>query len=340
MKAPATLPFHIVSGFLGAGKTTLVNALLKSPEFAGTLVIVNEFGDVGLDHWLYENLEGEVALLSSGCLCCQLRGDLVETLHSLLERRDSGALAPFARILIETSGLADPAPILHALIADPVLARRLTLAGIVTLVDAVNGAATLEAYPEARRQLALADLVAITKRDLAGDLTALEARIRDLNPAAALVTAVTPRDLLGVALIAPASERASRLSAHGGGARAFTFSYDPPLSEAALSRLFAALERLAGPKLLRIKGLALTRANAGRPLVIEGAQHVAHAPRRLAAWPFQPPQTRLVAIVDGMAPSEVATIWRAVTGAPEIDRPDLAALLDNPLAPRGGGLFD
>ena len=117
------LPFHIVTGFLGAGKTSLLNALLKDPALAGALVIVNEFGEIGLDHWLYESMQGEVALLSSGCLCCQLRGDLIETLRDLFARRDSGALTPFTRVLIETSGLADPAPILHALIADPATRR-------------------------------------------------------------------------------------------------------------------------------------------------------------------------------------------------------------------------
>jgi G3E family GTPase len=333
------LPFHIVSGFLGAGKTTLVNSLLKDPELSGTLVIVNEFGEVGLDHWLYENLDGDVALLSSGCLCCQLRGDLVEILRSLLARRDAGELGPFPRVVIETSGLADPAPILHALIADPELARRLMLAGIVTLVDAVNGAATLDAHPEARRQLALADLVAITKRDLAGDIAELEAEIRAINPAARLVERVGTPEFLATTLISPAPERASRLVAHGG-ARAFTFSADEPIGEAQLFRFFAALELLAGPKLLRVKGLIRTSASSERPLVVEGAQHLVHAPRRLARWPFDPPMTRLVAVVDGLPRAEVDALWRALTGVPEIDRPDLAALLDNPLAPRSGGLFD
>jgi G3E family GTPase len=340
VSAVAALPFHIVSGFLGAGKTTLINRLLKAPELAGALVIVNEFGDVGLDHWLYERLDGEVALLTSGCLCCSLRGDLVETLRDLFARRDSGVLAPFSRVVIETSGLADPAPILHALIADRGLSQRLSLAGIITLVDAANGLATLEAHPEARRQLALADVISITKRDLVDDLDALEARLSEINPTALRVERVTPQDFLGPSLIAPAAHRASRHAAHGAGARAFAMSHDAPLSETALSRFFDALARLAGPKLLRVKGVVLTVGAPSRPLVVEGAQHVVHAPRRLAAWPFQPAQTRLVAIVDGYSASEVGALWRALTDTPEIDRPDLAALLENPLAPRGGGLFD
>jgi len=333
------LPFHIVTGFLGAGKTSLLNALLKDPALAGALVIVNEFGEIGLDHWLYESMQGEVALLSSGCLCCQLRGDLIETLRDLFARRDSGALTPFTRVLIETSGLADPAPILHALIADPELARRLRLAGVVTLVDAVNGAATLAAHPEARRQLALADLVMITKRDLVSDASALEALAREINPAARYVNRIGAEDFLDERLVSSPPSRASRMSAHGAGARAFSFSDDSPIADAALGPFFDALHRLAGPKLLRVKGLIFTRSRPGKPLVIQGAQHLVHAPRWLEAWPPGPPQTRLIFIVDGLPETEIAALWRALRGIPEIDRPDLAALTDNPLAPRSGGLF-
>jgi G3E family GTPase len=339
LSAAQALPFHIVTGFLGAGKTTLLNALLRDPALAGALVIVNEFGEIGLDHWLYEALEGEVALLSSGCLCCALRGDLVERLRDLLARRDSGALPPFSRVVIETSGFADPAPILHALIADPELARRLRLAGVVTVVDAVNGAATLAAHPEARRQLALADLVMFAKRDLVADVSTLEARARAINPAARFVERIEAGDFLDERLVSPAPFRASKMSAHGVGARAFGFSGEAPIDEASLPLFFAALHRLAGPRLLRVKGLLLTRADTSRPLVVQGAQHLMHPPRRLDRWPFDPPGTRLVVIVDGVAEAEIAALWRALRGMPDIDRPDLAALTDNPLAPRAGGLF-
>ena len=339
MSLPDALPFHIVTGFLGAGKTSFLNALLKDPALAGALVIVNEFGEIGLDHWLYETLEGEVALLSSGCLCCQLRGDLTEMLRDLFSRRDSGALPAFSRVIIETSGLADPAPILHALIADPETARRLRLAGVVTLVDAVNGAASLAAYPEARRQLALADLVMITKRDLAPETSALEALAHEINPAARYVARIVAKDFLDERLASPAPSRASKMSAHGAGARAFSFSDAAPVDEAALSQFFAALHRLAGPKLLRVKGLVHTRKNPAKPLVVQGAQHLVHTPRRLDAWPSGGPRTQLVVIVDGIAEAEIVALWRALRGIPEIDRPDLAALTENPLAPRVGGLF-
>jgi G3E family GTPase len=333
------LPFHVVTGFLGAGKTSFLNALLKGPALGGALVIVNEFGEIGLDHWLYETLAGEVALLASGCLCCQLRGDLIETLHDLFARRDSGALTPFSRVIIETSGLADPAPILHALIADPELARRLRLAGVVTLVDAVIGAATLAAHQEARRQLALADLVLITKRDLVTDASALETLAREINPAARFVERIGVEEFLDERLVSPPPARASKMSAHGAGARAFPFREEAPIAEAALGPFFDALHRLAGPKLLRVKGLIYTQRDPARPLVIQGAQHLVHAPRWLDSWPGGKPQTRLVVIVDGIPEAEIAALWRALGGIPEIDRPDLAALTDNPLAPRRGGLF-
>ena len=177
MSGSAALPIHIVTGFLGAGKTTFINALLRDAALAGVLIVVNEIGEIGLDPWLYEKIADDAVLLSSGCLCCELRGDLVDALEDQLRRRDEGALPPYSRVVIETSGLADPAPILHALVAAPTLARRLRLAGVATLIDAVNGLATLDAHPEARRQLALADLVVVTKLDLVADASALFERI-------------------------------------------------------------------------------------------------------------------------------------------------------------------
>ena len=156
----------------------MINRLLRAPELADTLVIVNEFGEIGLDHLLYEKIAGDVVLMASGCLCCSLRGDLIDGLHDILRRRDAGEFAPFSRIVLETSGLADPAPILHALIADPRIASRLRIAGVTTLVDAVNGAATLAAHGEARRQVAFADRLVLTK----SDLIAPEARVAPCAP--------------------------------------------------------------------------------------------------------------------------------------------------------------
>ncbi len=339
MRRDSALPIHIVTGFLGAGKTTFINALIRDPALAGALVVVNEFGEIGLDPWLYEKLDGEAALIASGCVCCSLRGDLVEALGDQLRRRDEGALPKFSRIVLETSGLADPAPILHALIADAALARRLRLAGVTTIVDAVNGEATLETHPEARRQLALADLVFISKRDLVADILPLKARLAGVNPAARIVERASAADVLAENLVSPIAGRASAMSAHGAGARAFAFSHAGPIDDVALERFFAVLRSSLGPRLLRIKGLIATKGAPEAPLLIQGAQHVLHPPRRLAAWPAGEKLTRLVVIVDGVPAGEVEALWRALIGTPEIDRPDLAALANNPLAPRSGGLL-
>jgi G3E family GTPase len=168
-------PLHLLTGFLGAGKTTFLNRLLREPSLAETLVVVNEFGEAALDHRLYERLDGEISLLASGCLCCTLRGDFVDGLGAVLARREAGDLA-FRRIVVETSGLADPGPILHALFADASLASRLRLANVVALVDAVNGLDTLERHGEARRQVALADRIVLTKTDLADPAPVRRAR--------------------------------------------------------------------------------------------------------------------------------------------------------------------
>jgi G3E family GTPase len=343
------LPLHVVTGFLGAGKTTLINRLLRAPELADALVIVNEWGEVGLDNRLIERIAGEVVLMPSGCLCCSLRGDLVDCLHDLFARRDSGALAPFSRIVLETSGLSDPAPILHALIADPVLARRALLAGVTTLVDAVNGEATLNAHREARRQVALADRIVLTKTDLIdaserpARLARLRASIAAVNPYAPLLDGAAGEfgvaDFLAEPLDVPARALDAPQTVHASSIRAFAFVEPEPLGGPALARFLEALRALLGPRLLRVKGLAAIAEHPDQPLLIHGAQHVFHAPRRLPAWPPGGRETRIVLIVDGVDPRAVARLGEALSGRPRIDAPDLAALADNPLAPRPGGLL-
>ncbi|MFC0284702.1 CobW family GTP-binding protein [Camelimonas abortus] len=185
---PAPLPLIVITGFLGAGKTTLLNRLLRDPALADTVAIINEFGDVALDHLFVETASEELVTLSSGCLCCTVRGDLVATLEDLLRRRDNGRIAPFRRVIIETTGLADPAPVLQSVLRHPYLQMRYSLAGVVTVVDAANGAATLAAHPEAVKQAAVADRLLLTKTDIAaaGATARLKQELRRLNPAARL----------------------------------------------------------------------------------------------------------------------------------------------------------
>jgi G3E family GTPase len=190
----APIPVAILTGFLGAGKTTLLNQLLKDPFLANAAVIINEFGDTGIDHLLVERADENVIEMASGCLCCTIRGDLIDTIHDLLARRSRGEIKAFDRIVIETTGLADPAPVLHAVMSEPGLLAACRLEGVITVVDAFNGMATLDAHPEAVKQVAVADRIVLTKVDLLSGregedmLFAIIARLRKLNPAARLLT--------------------------------------------------------------------------------------------------------------------------------------------------------
>ena len=265
-----TLPTTVLTGFLGSGKTTLLRRALRSPSLSDTAVIINEIGEIGIDHHLVDFVEGGVIELPGGCLCCAVREDLARTLRGLLDRRAAGELRVFRRIVIETTGLADPAPVLYTLGADPMLDHCLTLAGVVTLVDAVSGAATLDRFPEAARQVALADTIVISKTDLTPLGSKLAARLDQLNDRAARVAACDAADpgalLFGAgSRVSPQILPAEPAAVHSHGIDAFAVQLCGEISRLEFARALGGLARERGNDLLRVKGIVRFRiARNGR----------------------------------------------------------------------------
>jgi G3E family GTPase len=312
MMATELIPVSVLTGFLGSGKTTILSHLLRQPEFSHTAVVINEFGEVALDHELIEKTEDSVIALTTGCLCCRVRSDLTKTLQDLLRRRDEGACTQFNRIVIETSGLADPAPILHALMTDTALASRLVLGNVVTTVDAVAGEVTLEREAISRKQVAVADRIVLSKLDLAGEVEAsLHNRLSSLNPGAPTSRAVYGRiesdNLFDLALHDPkarvldisswlAEAPEHNHSAHDAEIKSFTVVRVEPIQAVALTLFLEALAEHCGADLLRLKGIVNVAESPQQPAVIHGVQHVFHAPAWLRHWPSDDRTSRMVLI--------------------------------------------
>jgi len=347
-KSAQRLPVSLITGFLGSGKTTLLNRLLRHDGMRDSAVIINEYGEVSLDHLLVERVDGEVAVLASGCICCTIRSDLEETLRSLLVKRDRGEIPPFRRILVETTGLADPAPIVQLLLNNPLVSHFLRLDTVVTTVDAVNAPHQLDRQYEAVKQVALADRLLITKSDLVEDIAALELRLRRLNPGARIESVshgeIDPAQLFGAGLIDPELKRIDverwlneRAFAephadaghshhdhhahhdhghhdHDASIASFMLAFDEPLDWMAVTHWLAHLRNARGEDLLRVKGILNLRGEP-TPIVIHGVHHVFHPPVALGSWPDSDRRSRIVFITRGIARAEVLELWQAVRAA-------------------------
>jgi len=334
------LPVTVITGFLGSGKSTLLKRLLTRPEMSRVAVIVNEFGEVGIDNELIAEVSENMTLLSNGCLCCTVRTDLEETLRELFIKRRAGEIIDFDRVVIETSGMADPTPVVHTLLTDGMVFSRYRLDGVVTLIDAVNGPGQLKDFPEAGKQVALADRIVITKTDLvqAAQADALRAELADANPYAAIHTAVQgeidPALLLDVI---PARPRQAQIdswlfgqgdgkegegagylgnrvrAAHTLNVSSFVLTFDQPFSWDAFAAVTQLLTSLRGPDLLRVKGLVNIAGETG-PVVVQGAQHLFHPPVTLPAWPGADRRTRLVFITRNIPRQAVEGLFAAAAG--------------------------
>eukprot|EP00747_Dinoflagellata_sp_TGD_P003246 gnl/TRDRNA2_/TRDRNA2_107564_c0_seq1.p1 gnl/TRDRNA2_/TRDRNA2_107564_c0~~gnl/TRDRNA2_/TRDRNA2_107564_c0_seq1.p1 ORF type:complete len:366 (+),score=57.45 gnl/TRDRNA2_/TRDRNA2_107564_c0_seq1:38-1099(+) len=345
-KSADRIPVSLLTGFLGSGKTTLLNALLKDPDLADTAVIVNEFGEVGLDHMLFEAVDGEMTVMASGCICCTIRSDLETTLRDLLARSRDGSIPAFRRVVVETTGLADPAPIIQTLLNNPLVSGFFRLDAVIATVDAINGLQQLDDQQEAVKQAAVADRLIVTKTDIAepSAIRALDKRLAALNPTAERIKAV--RGAVSAARLfdagwydpdtkTPDVRRWLRdealadddhghhdhdhgdhdVNRHDGGILAFALSFDEPLLWSRVNLWLAALRQVHGEKLLRVKGV-LHLGDESQPVVIHGVQHVFHSPSRLPEWPEDDDRrSRVVFITKDLDEATVRSFWEEIEAA-------------------------
>jgi G3E family GTPase len=321
-------PVTVLTGFLGSGKSTLLGRWLRDPRFADTAVLVNEWGDVPIDHALVRESSERIVVMAGGCICCRVAGDVVRALRELHFQRVEGSVPDYRRVVIETSGLADPAPLLATLVEMPLMAARHALAGVVTTIDAQHGLRTLEAHPEAVKQAAMADRIVVTKADLVDDaaVAAVEAKVAAINPGAtrsrAVLGDIDPGPLLDAGLYrgdGRMPDAAGWLNAgayrpmyspgaeHSAGIASFAWMRQEPCPWEDVEAALETLLDLRGERILRMKGLVNVAGEPG-PRAVHAVQHTLYPPARLAAWPDADHRTRIVFIGRGLEESEAAGI--------------------------------
>ncbi len=333
------IPITLLTGFLGAGKTTLLSRLVRHPDMARAAVVINEMGEIGIDHDLVTMSSENIALLANGCICCSVRTALQETLRELFGQRRAGQIPDFDRVIIETTGMADPAPVVQTLSSDTMLAAHFRLDGLVTLVDAVNAPTQLANHPEAVKQIALADRVMITKSDIAPPerVAEVEAAVAAINPGARVSRIVRgevePSELTGLALTSARAGPATlsflgeplqgegsggerrlgeRKGLHDSGIRTLSLRFPRPFTWAAFSSAMELLATLRGPDMLRVKGIVNVE---GQPVVVQGVQHIFHEPVHLDRWPSEDHDTRLVFITRNIEAETIRNLMNAVAAA-------------------------
>ncbi len=334
----ALIPVNIVTGFLGSGKTTLLQRLLKAPTLRDTAVLVNEFGETGLDHHLLQNVTESTLLLENGCVCCAIRGDLQDSLRGLFSQRERGEIPRFRRVVIETSGLADPVPIAYTVLAEPVIQHHFRLGNIVTTIDVLNGARQFAEFEESVKQAAVADRLVLTKTDLctSRDIEDLRRALNRINHTAPVFDASlgdVSAERLIVDDIYDSEGKAREVGhwiagigdgrdgvrghpedhAHSDGVASFTLFFEQPLDWTAFGIWMTMLLNRHGDKVLRIKGL-LNVVEADAPVLVNGVQHVVYPPVHLEAWPDQDHRSRLVFILRGLPRGPIEASLRAFNG--------------------------
>jgi len=335
---PDFTPVNLITGFLGSGKTTLLSRLLRQPELKGAAVLINEFGEVGLDHELLEVVDENIVLLQSGCLCCTIRGDLAAAMRSLLSKRERGEVPPFDRLLVESTGLADPYPILSTIRADPVLCHHFRCGNVIVTVGAVNGLAQLARHGESLRQAAAADRLVMTKTDLCEETVtaAVRARLRALNPFAPILRASGAIDAgdLGLAggeeagfgrIVDPQPDTHDHHSHHDDDIRSFVVTMEKPIDWTSFGVWLTMLLNRHGEKVLRVKGI-LNLAGETRPIAVHGVQRLVHPPVHMKRWPKagrgNDRRSRIVFIVQDLDP---ALIQRSLAAFNRIAVPEAVA---------------